>query len=709
MMKKFLFALLFISNFLFFSPQESFGQNPLVKQWDYRYGGLDVDWFNAFQQTNDGGYILGGESMSNVSGDKTQPSWGDYDDWIVKINSLGIYQWDKRFGGDNDDRLNALQQTTDGGYILGGSSRSGITGDKSETSRGVIDYWVVKIDSLGIKQWDKRFGGNKIEELFSLEQTADGGYILGGDSYSGISGDKTQPNWDASLYSPDYWIVKIDSSGGLQWDKRFGGTGYDELRSIHQTKDGGYIMGGFSNSGIGGDKTQPNWGYSDYWIVKTDSAGNYQWDKRFGGTEDDGLNSLQQTSDGGYILGGISQSDISGDKTQPTWGSFDYWIIKIDSIGNQQWDKDFGGTYVEELFNIQKINGGYFISGSSYSPISGDKTEDNLGVEQTWILKTDSLGNKEWDRTIFTTGHDEVSMGLQTSDGCYAMALTTDANAGGYKTQPNWGSQDYWIIKFCDTTGAYLMPPTSFFNSNNQTICEKFCLNFFDQSTNNPTSWQWQFPGGDPSSSMNQNPINICYNSPGTYDVTLITTNVIGSDTLMLHNYITVYPTPPIPTITQVGYTLTSSPANFYQWELNAVDIPGATNQSYTILQTGYYTVVVGDSNSCKNSATTYVLISGVDDVSGDAGISIYPNPSSGNFTIELLQSENSGEVSIDAMNTLGQKVFSSQQKNSAADFSEGVRTYKKQIDLSNSARGIYFIEIKTENEFARKKIVIEN
>src|SRR6185295_14487631 len=115
----------------------------------------------------------------------------------------------------------------------------------------------------------------------------------------------------------------------------------------------------------------------------------------------------------------------------------------------------------------------------------------------------------------------------------------------------------------------------------------------------------------------------------GFFDVTLITTNANGSDTLTLNNYITVYPTPPFPTITQVDYTLTSSPANSYQWQFNSYNIPGATNQSYTVLQTGFYTVMVGDSNGCVNSATTYVLISGVDEVD-NAGISIYPNPSSG-------------------------------------------------------------------------------
>ena len=181
--------------------------------------------------------------------------------------------------------------------------------------------------------------------------------------------------------------------------------------------------------------------------------------------------------------------------------------------------------------------------------------------------------------------------------------------------------------------------------------------------------------------------------------MTLITTNANGNDTLTMHNYITVYPTPPIPTITQVGYTLISSAASSYQWQLNAVDIAGATNQSYTILQTGYYTVIVGDSNGCVNSATEYVLISGVDEMS-DRNILISPNPSSGNFTIELLQSENSGEVSIDVVNTFGQKVFSSSEKITSS-------TFRKEIDLHSESGGTYIVEIKTAAAFFTKKIFI--
>jgi len=168
------------------------------------------------------------------------------------------------------------------------------------------------------------------------------------------------------------------------WDKRFGGTEDDELRSFQQPTDGGYILGGSSESGVGGDKTQSSYAVYDYWVVKIDSFGNKQWDKSFGGTDNDHLSSLIQTIDQGYILGNWSYSGISGDKTQVSWGSSDYWIIKIDSLGNKEWDKDFGGTSTEEYFeNInQTPDGGYLLSGMSYSTAGGDKSEKNLGISK---------------------------------------------------------------------------------------------------------------------------------------------------------------------------------------------------------------------------------------------------------------------------------------------------------------------------------------
>ncbi|MEO8148325.1 MAG: T9SS type A sorting domain-containing protein [Bacteroidia bacterium] len=435
-----------------------YAQNPLVKQWDKRFGGISNEVLTCFQQCADGGYILGGYSGGGISGDMTQVSWGGADYWIIKIDSLGNKEWDKDFGGTEDEILYFLQQTSDKGYILGGWSKSGISGDKTianwDSSGNTYDYWIVKIDSLGNKQWDKGFGGIGNDYFYSLQQASDKGYILGGSSFSGTSGDKTQSLWGAC----DYWIVKTDSLGNKQWDKDFGGSTYDYFRSMRQTSDGGYILGGFSYSDISGDKTQSLWGVCDYWIVKTDSLGNKQWDKDFGGTQSDALLSLQQTADMGYVLGGVSASEISGDKTQPLWGATigetDFWVVKIDSSGTKQWDKDFGGTDFEDEFgNIsQTSDGGYLLAGTSYSNISGNKTESNLGQEQTWVLKTDSLGIKEWDKTLHTTGHEENGYAIQSKDGCYAMANVTLAGIGGDKTQPSQGLLDFWIIKLCDTT-----------------------------------------------------------------------------------------------------------------------------------------------------------------------------------------------------------------------------------------------------------------
>ncbi|MEO8086226.1 MAG: hypothetical protein ABI763_05380 [Bacteroidota bacterium] len=224
-----------------FSILNSFSQNPLVKMWDKRFGGMNDDYFISFQQTSDRGYILAGFSWSGINGDKTQLSYGSADYWVVKIDSLGNKQWDKDFGGTGADQLFSIQQTKDGGFILAGSSTSGISGNKTQDTVGLNDFWIVKLDSIGNQQWDKNFGGTNEDWLHIVQQTTDGGYILGGYSFSGINGDKTQANWDTTGSTYDYWIVKTDSLGNKQWDKDFGGLGDDGLHSLQQTIDGSCV------------------------------------------------------------------------------------------------------------------------------------------------------------------------------------------------------------------------------------------------------------------------------------------------------------------------------------------------------------------------------------------------------------------------------------------------------------------------------------
>ena len=435
-------------------------QHTLAKQWDKRYGGLSYDYLYSCISTSDGGYLLGGGVYSGMGGDKTQDNWdttfNTYDFWVVKIDSTGNKEWDKRFGGFSDDGIqpSSLVQTSDGGYILGGLSASSIGGNKSSSCWGGFDYWVVKIDAYGNQLWDKSYGGNGEEIMYALKPTNDGGYIIGGTSYSDSSGDKTQNNWGGT----DYWIVKTDSVGNKLWDKRFGGYDDDFLYALQPTNDGGYILGGTSQSGIGGDKTQANYavGWYNYWVVKIDSAGNKMWDKVYGGTEEDDLNAIVVMPDGSFLLGGYSYSGVSGDKTQPVVGSCDYWVLKIDSVGNKLWDKDYGAAGANQLYSLAlTYDGGLLLAGNSNAPASGDKSENNSASEvaQTWIIKTDFLGNKLWDKTIFLTSAALTTNAFEIADSCYIIASTTSAEIGYYKSQASWDSTgDYWVVKFKDTT-----------------------------------------------------------------------------------------------------------------------------------------------------------------------------------------------------------------------------------------------------------------
>lgn len=297
----------------------------------------------------------------------------------------------------------------------------------------------------------------------------------------------------------------------------------------------------------------------------------------------------------------------------------------------------------------------------------------------------------------------------------YAFNYLLPVNAGEwYYLQLNnfYGAAGGFTIDFTASTATLFNCNVVSFAAGQTSICEKFCTDFFDSSANNPTSWLWMFPGATPSSATDQNPTNICYNNPGSYDVTLITANAAGSDTLTLPNYITVNPTPPLPVIAQSGYTLTSSVASSYQWQLNNVDIPGATNQSYDVSQSGFYAVIITDQHGCvSSSANMYVLITGAEEVNANANVLIYPNPSDGDFTVELQGNQNDLEMKIRVYDMLGQNIFSSEEKLSNSSFKKEI-VLCKAMDCASS--GIYLLEISgasikddLPHILAKKKITI--
>jgi hypothetical protein len=428
-MKTVLFYLSFIIVYT-----NSFAQTDIALQWQKTYGGSGEDFSWSVKQTSDGGYIVAGKT-SSIDGDITGYHGGISDFWVVKTDPSGNIQWQKTYGGSAEDRASSVQQTTDGGYVIAGmtfSNDGDVTGN-----HGSEDYWVVKTDQSGNIQWQKTYGGSDGDEGWSVQQTADGGYIIVGCSVSN-DGDVTGNHGEC-----DYWVVKTDQSGTIQWQKSYGGS-YEEMAyCIRQTIDGGYVIAGYTNSNDG-DVTG-NHGGSDYWVVKTDQSGNIQWQRCYGGSNSDYGNCIQQTIDGGYIIAGNANS-TDGDITGNHGGS-DYWVVKTDPSGIIQWQRCYGGSNDDAGISIKQLaDGGYIIAGWSNSN-DGDVTGNHGG--DYWIVKTDPSGILQWQRCYGGSAGD-AAMDIQlTSDGGYVitgMAGSPDGDVTGYH-----GSGDYWLVKLCQS------------------------------------------------------------------------------------------------------------------------------------------------------------------------------------------------------------------------------------------------------------------
>lgn len=419
------------------------------KIWDKTFGGSANDILYEVVSTTDGGFLVGGHSSSGTSLDKSQPSRGSEDYWVVKIDADGSRKWDKTFGGGSSDFLDAVAVADNGSFLLGGHSFSNQESDKSELTRGLGDYWVVKVTADGSKEWDRRFGGSSLDFLHSVVYVkSDGGFLLGGQSNSVVSGDKTE----ASKGNTDYWVVKMDANGNKKWDKTFGGSELEELTSMVATTDGGFVLAGYSASPQGGDKSEPSKGSTDFWVVKIDAFGAKVWDRTFGGNGDDKLNAITTTAGGGLVLVGSSGSDQSGDKSQASRGSTDFWVIKLKPNGDKEWDRAFGGTGRDEAVSVvANSDGSLIVGGHSSSAVSGEKSEPSKGNQELdyWVVKIDATGTKRWDKTFGGAGREEqTSMVASPSDGSLVVGGFSSSDLSGDKSEASKGQADYWLMKF---------------------------------------------------------------------------------------------------------------------------------------------------------------------------------------------------------------------------------------------------------------------
>ncbi|MFN0174453.1 MAG: T9SS type A sorting domain-containing protein [Saprospiraceae bacterium] len=399
-------------------------------QWQKAFGGTKSEEAYSIHQTEDGGYIVAGTTSSN-DGD-VFGNHGTVDFWVLKLDSTGSVQWKKPYGGGTDEQASAIQQTADRGYIVVGYTLSN-TWDVSG-NHGYYDGWVLKLDSLGGIQWQRCLGGSDWDEAYDVQQTSDGGYIVAGHSRS-TDGDVTVNHGDL-----DYWLVKLDSMGNLEWQRSHGGSHEDIAYAVSQTSDGGYIVAGEAFS-IDGDVTG-NHGGSDCWVVKLNYEGKIEWEKSLGGTSIDRGNDILQSRNGGYVAFGQTYSN-NGDVTG-NHGANDFWAVKLGIDGDIEWKEAYGGSNEDFGRSIsQTSDGGYVMTGMTQSN-NGDVLGNDGGAD-VWVLKISELGELQWQKTFGGTQAEGAHSIQQTTDGGYVFAGFAWSNNGDVSGMHGYG--DFWVVK----------------------------------------------------------------------------------------------------------------------------------------------------------------------------------------------------------------------------------------------------------------------
>lgn len=344
-------------------------------QWQHNYGGSNDDRAEDIIQTADGGYLIVGASRSS-DGDVSQNK-GGWDLWMLRLDVAGNLLWERTYGGSNNDLGYASIQNADGTLVFAGSSMSN-NGDVAN-NKGAADYWLVKTDADGNLLWEYNFGGSASEVAFSLATAANGSLLLAGQSQSS-NGDVGGNNGNN-----DFWLIQVDTFGSLEWERNYGGSNADFARDIRVTADGGYIVTGtsFSNDG----DVPVNNGISDYWLLKIDASGNVQWNKVFGGISYDEPESVAQTADGGYVICGLSRTPPGNSGGTDI---DDLWIVRTDASGNRLWDRQYGGIGIEQGFSVQATpDGSFVVAGVSEFP-TGDVSNNQGGLD-FWLIKFAAL------------------------------------------------------------------------------------------------------------------------------------------------------------------------------------------------------------------------------------------------------------------------------------------------------------------------------
>ena len=391
--------------------------------WQKALGGSLVDRAHSILETSNGGCIVAGQADSD-DGDLTA-NHGGSDLWVVELDSAGNILWQQNYGGSGDDLADDIRKTQDGGYIIAGATWSN-DGDVSGNN-GNMDFWVLRIDSIGNLLWQKTLGGSAVDRAHSVRETHDGGFIVAGWTRS-VDGDVT-----GNHGNDDAWLVKLDSLGTLVWQKALGGSQDDEASEVLSLSDGSFIVAGHTASNDG--DVSGNHGAYDFWVLKLDSLGNLVWQNPYGGSQGEFGQAIDRSADGGFVVTGPSYSS-DGDVSSNN-GDQDQWIIKIDSLGTLVWERSMGGTWTEDATGVkQTMDGGYIVVGTTDSN-DGDVSGNHSGFPDMWVVKLKDL----------STSIPDPSM----------ISLSINPNPAADEVAVVFGAQGELSIELLDATGRVVL------------------------------------------------------------------------------------------------------------------------------------------------------------------------------------------------------------------------------------------------------------
>ena len=408
--------------------------------WKKLLGGNGNDYGYSIIKTPDGGYLLSGRTTSN-NGDITSTK-GGIDMWVAKLDAAGTITWAKTYGGNADEYAVAASNTTDGGYVLTGFTLSNNNGDVGQ-NHGATDFWVLKIDATGGIQWQKSLGGSGDDRPYAIAVTTEGKIGVAGYTMSNNSGDV-----GGNHGSQDMWVLLLDNgNGNVLSNKTFGGSGDEAAKALAPAPDGGLYVGGNATSSNNGDVGATKGG-ADFWILQLDKNLSIVWKSSFGGTNIEDLTALSTGANNTLIATGSTKSNSTGDVGTAKGGE-DVWVLQINAAnGALNWQKVFGGVNNDAAKGVLvKADGTIVLAGYTYSNNSGD-VEANHGAGDFWIIGLNGSGNATWKKALGGDNEELAYAIAESTDGFAVAGATMSKNSGD--VEGGYGNSDVWVVKLKD-------------------------------------------------------------------------------------------------------------------------------------------------------------------------------------------------------------------------------------------------------------------